>query len=841
VPSAKGIFILFCFSLFIISSSLSAVELVRLDNGVSLLLDERPGSKVCAIQFWVRVGSKYERDENSGVTHFIEHLIFKGSKKLRANEIAWRIEGLGGSINAFTSYDNTVYHIVVPKDSCEEGFSLLSEAVLNPVFPEEEIEKERKVVLEEIKMGEDDPQRKIYKELFSLSYGDHPYGRPIIGFPETVGKLSRREILSYFEDHYVPQNITVVVVGDFRRKTIEELAKKTLEGIPGKKVDSIQFVGVPFGGRTKIIEKDVLESYLALSYPIPPVAHEDIPVLEVLSSLLTEGESSRLIAELKNRKKIITYASSFSFAPEGEGLFVIYVNFKGREFRYVLRELEGEIKRLLQGVPEWELRKAKNQIRASYIYGMETVQGRARMIGHYYTLVRDPSFVEKLLERVDRVCEEDIKRAIIKYFGEERRNVVALIPPQRENKSNPVFGQLKNGLKYAINENLSAPLFSFSIGFAGGLKDEPNQKNGIFNVLSKMLLKGTKRREAKDIAIAIDTLGGEIVPFCGYNLFGISGKFMSKDLHEAMGLLREILMETKFSREELINVKNEVLSEIRRKEDDPVSYVFKKFNSFFYKGHPYEKDPLGNPEDVESIGIEDLIDMYKRHLSPKNCVIALSGSLNIKEAVSLIEAMFSDWEGEKWELKRERIPVKKGEAFYEKDMLQNHMIFGFRGVSLLDEERYAVEIMDAIFSGMGGRIHHALRERTPYAYATTFFNQMGYDSGVMGVYAAFDPRMLEEVKKTIRKEIESVIKDGFTEEEVERAKRYLIGNYHISMQSNGSVSYRMMVDTFFDLGPQFFKKWPEKIMQVKREEVERIARILLRLEDLTVVIVGKKP
>jgi zinc protease len=158
------------------------MDVIRLDNGLRCILDQRKDTGVVAVQVWVKVGSRYEDDRIAGITHFIEHLIFKGTEKGGGYEIAPRIEALGGSINAFTSYDNTVYHIVIPKKAFETGFQLLTESVRSPAFPEKELEKEKKVIIEEIKMGEDDPQRRLFKELFSASYPGHPYGRPIIGY-----------------------------------------------------------------------------------------------------------------------------------------------------------------------------------------------------------------------------------------------------------------------------------------------------------------------------------------------------------------------------------------------------------------------------------------------------------------------------------------------------------------------------------------------------------------------------------------------------------------------------------------------------------------------------------
>ncbi len=252
-----------------------AMNTFSFDNGLQTIFEKRERTGVVAAQIWVKVGSKYEDRKIAGITHFIEHLIFKGTEKLKGNAFATRIESLGGTVNAFTSYDNTVYHIIIPKKAFEEGLDLLIESVLHPAFPIDEIEKERKVILEEIKMGEDDPQRKLFNELFSISYQGHPYGRPIIGFDETVKSITRDDIIDYYKAHYTPDNMTVVIVGDFDEKTTKEIVLTTMGGEKGKVARGPSLKDVTTARKdagVRVIERDVRENYLAFSYPIPQLS-----------------------------------------------------------------------------------------------------------------------------------------------------------------------------------------------------------------------------------------------------------------------------------------------------------------------------------------------------------------------------------------------------------------------------------------------------------------------------------------------------------------------------------------------------------------------------------------
>ncbi len=847
-PFKRGPFPFFQYFLiviFLILFSIKAVysmETSTLDNKLQYILDERKGSGVVAIQIWVKVGSWHETDSIAGITHFIEHLIFKGTEKVKANEMPKRIEALGGSVNAFTSYDNTVYHIVIPSKAFREGFELLADAIKNPAFPEEEIVKEKKVVLEEIKMGEDDPQRKLFNELFSLSYNDIPYGRPIIGFKDTVKNMERKDILAYYKSHYTPDNMVVVITGDFNKKEAKALIKKFFSGAGERLNPQINNKDLKKSSdkKEKIIERDVRERYLAISYRVPPITHEDIPSLDVLATILGDGDSSRLNEALKYRKGIVTGISADLFAPRYDGIFIIYSTFNIDDHTQILKEIDGELKRLMdEGIKDWEIEKAKNIISSSYIYSRETVQGRAMQIGKYLTITEDRDFVDKYIKKIEKVSELDIKKVIEKYLMGKEKWFVAIVPSKKT--GNPYTYRLKNNMRCVVNKNKASPSFAFRIGFVGGLKDEPEGKNGIFNLLSRMLLKGTSKKDAITIARQIDMLAGDITPFSGRNVFGLSGRFLSKDIKEVMGLIHELISATIFKEDEFTKVKDEILSEIRQKHDDPVPYTFIRFREILFEGHPYAKDPDGDEKDIKDITLKDVEEFYKKYVVPSGAVLAISGDIDEKEIKYMFEKLFSKWQATTSNILK-KFPVKsrKKTVNIDKDMIQRHVIFGFLGVGMTSKDRYPVRVMSAILSGMGGRIHRVLREENPYAYALTFFNKSNYETGYMGIYIGTDSRYLKDVERIAIEELKRIAKEGFTEEEVINAKNRLIGNDLITMQSNRNIATDMCLDTIYGLGPGYFKVKSKYIEAVKRDDVNRVAKKYLNLDYMIHLTVGGK-
>ncbi len=814
------------------------METRSLGNGFGYILEERKNTGVVAVQIWVKVGSSYENEAEAGVTHFIEHLIFKGTEDLKGNAFASKIEAMGGNVNAFTSFDNTVYHVTIPAKAFREGFELLAESVKNPAFPEDEITKERKVVLEEIKMGEDDPQRKLFKEMFALSYHGKLYARPVIGFSQTVEKMSRQDIVDYFRSHYVPRNMTAVIVGDFDRKEAISLIDRHFSGLEDTTPPLHPVTeNTAAGKKEEILERDVRENYIALSYLAPKRTNTDIPALDVLGVILGDSESSRLQENLKKKKGIVNGISTYVFTPREEGLFIIYANFAGDSTEKVISGIDGELAAVKKArIMDWELTKAKNMLRAYYVYDAETVQGRARQIGDSTTMTDDPHFIEKYLKAVDAVTKDDVKRVAKKYLVSKDRRLVIMKPKK---KANPYKKTFKNGLTCLVNKNTYSPSFAFKVGFIGGSKEEREGYNGEFNLLARMLLRGTKKKTSSQIAKEIDLLAGGLSPFNGRNLFGLSGKFLSKDLKEVMILLKEVLMETSMKDEELLRVKREVLSEIRQRDDDPVGYTFMHFNETIFAGHPYSLDPLGKEADVQRLSIQDIEKTYNRYVTPRGAVLAISGDVDEKEVFSLVDELFRDWSGEKTELRKIYPEAAKIDIDLKRDIQQTHILFGFLGPGLTDKDRYAAEVLDAVLSGMGGRIHQVLREQNPYAYALTFFNQMAYETGAMGIYIGTSEAFVKDVIRIAGEEIERIRDKGFTEKEVEEGKNYLIGNHYIKTQSNGAISSAMCFDTLYGLPPGSFKTWPSHIQKVTKDDVDRVARKYLTPGTMVRFMVGK--
>ncbi|MDO9124882.1 MAG: pitrilysin family protein, partial [Deltaproteobacteria bacterium] len=333
-----------------------------MENGLKVILEENRTSPVVALQVWVKTGSADERDDEAGMCHFIEYMIFKGTEKRKVGEMAKEIESLGGSINAYTSYDQTVYHITIASRYADIALDILADAVQHSVFDPAELEKEREVILEEIRMGEDDPSRKLFRQTTATAFQRHPYGRPVIGYEKTIRAITRDQMLAFFKRWYTPDRIFFVVAGDFDLQEMEKKAralfkefKRPSERLPERLKEPEQKEI-----RSKLTFGNFKETYLQMVVPISSVTHEDTPGLDVLEQILGGGETSRLVQKVKLEKGLVHSISASAYTPKDPGLFIIGATLQAENLERAVEEILKEVNRLIQeGVTAEELYRVR--------------------------------------------------------------------------------------------------------------------------------------------------------------------------------------------------------------------------------------------------------------------------------------------------------------------------------------------------------------------------------------------------------------------------------------------------------------------------------------------------
>ncbi len=856
------------------SSAQDTLRQFTTESGLKVILKENRAAPVVALQIWARVGSADERDEEAGMCHFIEHMIFKGTEKRKVREMAREIESLGGRINAYTSYDQTVYHITIASRYADTALDILADAVQHSIFDPLELEREREVILEEIRMGKDNPSGQLFKQTMATLFRNHPYRRPVIGFESTIRAVTWDQMVSFFKKWYVPGRMVFIAVGDFDLSEMENKLKENFKGFKPSFENLPERMKEPeqIGSRSILSQGSFKETYLQIAFPISSVTHEDSPALDVLSQILGGGETSRLVQKVKLEKGLVNSISASSFTPKDPGAFIIGATLPAENVEKASEAILREVIRLgEEGVTAEELYRIKVNIESDLIYDRQTVQGEARKIGYYEVIADDLQFEKEYMRRIRLLQSEEIQNIVKKYFKKSRLVISLLAPPEKadvlkslslnsivekvkfdepftEKKEKPTAFKtvLDNGIRLIVKENRSIPIVSLQASFLGGVRFEKETQNGINQFMAVMLTKGTENLSSIEIAKKVERMAGSLSGFSGNNSFGLTFTFLSQHFEEAFSLFTEVIKRPSFDPEEMEKRRRLILASLRQQEDNLGRMVFKLFRKTLFEKHPYRMDTLGTLESIQSLTQKDLQEYYRQIVVPENMVVTVVGDVDTNQVLLSVKNGFGGLSRGGFVLPS--IPqepsfkkMKKAEIYKEKE--QAHFVLGFLGATLQDKDCYALEVLEASLSGQGGRLFYELRDKESLAYALGFTASPNLDPGYIGVYMGTHPDKLEKAIEGVLRELKKVKEEGLTEEEVERAKRYLIGNFEIDLQTNGAQANQMSLDELYGSGFDFYQRYPQEIQNVSREDVHRVAKKYFNLEAYTLAIIrplGKK-
>src|SRR5438309_11689987 len=470
-----------------------------LSNGLTIIVQQDHSAPVASVQAWCATGSIYEDQHlGAGLSHILEHMLFKGTKTRSTNEIAQKIQGVGGYINAYTSFDRTVFWIDVPKDGVSTALDILADAMVNSTLPPEEYQKEQEVIRREFAMGMDDPDRMAGLLLFATAYQRHPYRFPVIGEIEVYNQLTQEQVMQYYKTRYVPNNLTFIVAGDVDAEKVRQQLTELFKPYPEKSLKPVFIPAEPPQlGRREVHQEFATElTHLSLAWHIPEVTSPDVPALDLLSTILGEGRSSRLYRRVGEEAGLVYRISAFSYTPGDPGLFGIdaALDPKKRDAaeQLVLRIID-EVKQA--GVTAEELTKARKIILSHHLGALTTMRGQASDIGSNWLLTRDLNFSRHYLDAVQKVTLDDIKRVAASYLTENNLTVVSLNPkgslaakaegPKVAAAAEIEKFELSNGLRLLVREDRRLPLVAMGAVFRGGLLAETSQTNGITRLMAK--------------------------------------------------------------------------------------------------------------------------------------------------------------------------------------------------------------------------------------------------------------------------------------------------------------------------------------------------------------------
>jgi zinc protease len=811
-----------------------------LPDGLTLIVKEDRSAPVASVQAWCATGSIYEDDRlGAGLSHILEHMLFKGTKTQKANDIAKKVQDVGGYINAYTSFDRTVFWIDVPKDGVETALAVLSDAMMNSTLPPEEYNKEQEVIRREFAMNLDDPDRMLSLLLFATAYQKHPYRLPVIGEMEIYNQLTQEQVMQYYKSRYVPNNLTFIVVGDVDAEKIRQQLADFFKDYPEKSLKPVFVPEEPpqLGRREAHNEFATELSRLSLAWHIPELTHPDVPALDLLAAILGDGRSSRLYRRVREQAGLAFGVSAFSYTPGDPGLFGVDATvdpIKREDAQKLIQQIIDEVKQ--SGVTADELVKAKKMSLSHHLDALTTMRGQASDLGSNWLLTRNLDFSRDYLNAVQKVSLDDIKRVAVKYLVDQNLTVTSLNPngslTGKQDAAKPVAAgevqkfELSNGLRLLVREDPRLPLVSISAVFRSGLLAETSQTNGITRLTARVLLKGTKTRTAEQIADQIEAIGGSISSDAGNNSMSVSAHVMKPDLKTGVDLLADVLLNANFPEKAIVREKEVQKAGIKQEEEQLTTVARNILRQALFTDHPYALRSNGSTDSVQRLTQKDLIEFRDKYLVAKNGVVSVFGNVNAAEVKQLFEQALGKMKPGALALTdaRPSAPISKTESVESnKEKAQGVVMVGYRGVNMFDKDRHALELIDEASSDLGSRFFIRIREDMGLAYYVGASQMQGLVPGVFAFYLGTDPQKIEPVKTALLDEIRKLASEGLSEEELTRAKKKLIGQHQIAMQSNDSFGYQCALDELYGLGFDYYKKLDQEVNAVTLDEIKRVA------------------
>jgi zinc protease len=849
------------------TAALAAVQDVqthRFDNGLTLHIAPGHPAPVAAVQAWLGAGSADEAAEEAGVAHVVEHMLFKGSAGYGLGELAAAIERSGGEINAWTSFDHTVYHAVLGADHVDAAIHALGAALIEPLVDPDDLAREREVILEEIRQGSDDPARGVAQNLFATAFASHPYRRPVIGTAAGVARIGERELLGFFRRHYVADNLTLVVAGDVDSERVQRAVDRRFRAMPsGRPARRPPAEPPQTAPRAACSHRELAEAYLAVGFHIPAVRHPDLAVLDVAAIVLGQGESARLPRLLRDGEQLVTSAYASLHALRDPGLLVLSATARPADASRTVTALVDHSAALIEDLSGAELDKARIAVETAWIRQLETAQGRARSLGWHAAVAGDPQFGHVYLDRIRAVRRHDVARVMRRYLRPDNASVAAILPASPRARSRLAWARqaerrvtraltaptrpappteqrvvLASGLTLLVRRDPSVPVVAIRGVWRGGQRIEDAGHAGASALLARMLTRGCGARDAGAVADQIDRLGGALSGVAGRNSFGVTAEWLAGSWRAGFDLVADCILEPQLPGADLVRERRLLIDDQRAQAASPTHAAFRLFSEALYGAHPYARDALGAPDAVAALSREALAAFYRQRYPLSGLTLAIVGDVELDEVIAAAEQRFG--RAAPAQIAPAAAAAAAGaprfdgktaedrEVYRFLDRAQAHLVIGFPGATVDAADRFALEVLIAILGGQGGRLFAELRDRRALAYRVSAHSVEGVDPGFVAIYLSCAPDKLGAAVAAVREQLAQLRADGVTADEVARAQSYLIGSHRIAMQRRSAIANAMAYHEAYGLGWQAWTGYDAQIRAVTPEAVAQAMATYLR-------------
>ena len=863
-----------------------------LANGLTVIIKQRSDIPKVSTQLWYGVGSKDEKSGQKGIAHLIEHMIFKGTGTLSECDINLITHKLSGYCNAFTSYDYTGYLFDFPSQHWHEALPIMADCMRNCTFKQEFLNSELKAVIQELKMYRDDYVASVIEYMLSAVFADHPYHHPIIGYKQDLWNLSRQSLVDFYNYHYIPNNASLVVVGDVNPAIVIENAHKYFGNLPANnQYQNEKFYHSPDLRSYSIVTyRDIKQPIVICSWVIPGSTQSKDYLNDILTWIIGSGRSSRLYKKLVNELNLATEVSAFSYDLFDYGMFFLYIQPKEeKDISLILAQIQEEMFKLAnEGPTEREIKRAIKKTEVDYLNVLENNQKQAYSIGKYYLATNDENFFDEYTKYPKDNLGTEIQNLVFSYLKPSIMNVGKVLPLSERDKSywidlqeisdeedakildkkvrtteveegqcvhsievkptkpfNFAKGQsiyLKNGLKVLYSNDSKLPKVDLVIDFKAKYYYDPENLQGLSAFVFNLLEEGTKNYTADEFAESLELHGMTLYAEPG--VIGLS--MLSSDFKIGLELLSEILTNALFDVNAIEKVRGQMLARVQQFWDTPMQFTSQLLRESIYRQHPYSKNSVGTKESLESITREDIVQFYKKYISPKAAKMAIVGDVENCNIVNTLEEAFKNWQGTEvstinWSNIR---PIHREEINYH--IVRDQVVLAFGGLSV---ERNHPDydkllLFDQIFTGgvlgsMSSKLFD-LREKTGlfYTIGGSLIANVDKQPGMIIIKTIVSNNRLDEAENQIEELINTAI-NTITDNELIEAKGAINNSLVDNFASNYRTAQALLYIDHFNLSADYFDNRSMEIDKITKEEVIEVVNKYLNTDKLIKVRAGR--
>lgn len=860
-----------------------------LDNGLTILLKEVHTAPVVSVQVWYRVGSRNESPGLNGITHQLEHLMFKGTQS-RPVQFGKLFSVLGSASNAFTSYDMTAYYGTVGSDKLETLLILEADRMQNILLTAEHLASEKRVVISELQGYENSPDYRLSKAVMAQAFPESNYGLPVGGNKIDVEQFTLTQVQDYYQKYYQPNNATLVIVGDLESDTVLEQIQTYFGGITSG--DSPSTEAHPWSIPTTppaapiILKEPGSAALFDAVYPIPDAQHPDIPALEILDSILSAGRNSRFYPALIE-SGLATNAHAYVAALMDSGWYSISVTATMGQLTEIEQRVETTLEEFRnQMVAPAELERAKTQLQAGFILSNREVENQASQLAYNQLVTGDHCFSDRYLMGIKQVTADDVLRVAQIYLTPTQRTVGLFEPTQLDGQSAsggipatqttenftpsepidpaqvarylpelsitagsetqalPEKLVLDNGLTVLWLADHSTPTVTLSGHLPAGNEWDCLTLAGVASMTADNLMSGTTSQDDLTLAKTLEDRGAGLDFMALREGVDVSGYALSPDLPVLLETLADVLQHATFPQQQLDLSRQRMLTHLQLELDDPGALARRTFQQKVYGAdHPFYSFPTAN--SLKAISREGVLRFYQQHYTPANMVLVLVGDFNGAELRSQLQNTLGQWCNPQTSTSLEfpKPVLPQTIQRIQSPLPGKTQVVTYMGYPAMERHHplfYAAMLLNQILGGdtLSSRLGIEIRDRQGLTYGIYSYFAAGIHAGPFAVQMQTAP---EDTQKAISSTIallKQVKADGITESELQTAQRSILNSYPVDLADPDILAQRFLMNEVLGLPIQDIRQLPQQIAAVTMTEVDQAIQTFIHPDRLVIVSAG---